>query len=347
MSSSSTSQGLHDHDTVAAHHVPRARPASGLSGLYDVVDAYRTCEFVTLGRDKTPLAWPTAVARREDGTLLVTTCLAFAQKALNVRRDARVALLFSDPTGSGLGHAPQVFVSGRAACPDTIMTGPQGAEDYWRRLFERQPHSRSYLTRPMRPLMSWYYLRLLITVEPEHVIVRPPLEALGHRGAPVPVTGTPPLPGAAQLGRAPSAVLAARDASGAPVLARTLARPTPSGYLVEVPEDCPVEDGPAGLLVHRHDERLNHLYNAFVRGTVQRTEAGRLLVPSAVVEPMGSGRARDALRVLRQTKRSTDRYLARRGLSRPRVEWDRFRALVRATPVVPTAPSPVKGSPHH
>ncbi|WP_436843012.1 pyridoxamine 5'-phosphate oxidase family protein [Streptomyces collinus] len=277
----------------------------------------------------------------------MTTCLAFAQKALNVRRDARVALLFSDPTGSGLGHAPQVFVSGRAECPDTIMTGPQGAEDYWRRLFERQPHSRSYLARPMRPLMSWYYLRLLITVRPEHVFVRPPLEELRHRGAAVSVTGASPLPGAAQLGRAPSAVLAARDASGAPVLARTLPRPTPSGYLVEVPADCPVADGPAGLLVHRHDERLNHMYNAFVRGTVRKTEAGWLLVPSRVIEPMGSGRARDALRVLRRTKRSTDRYLARRGLSRPKVEWDRFRDLARPAPVVPTAPPPVKGSPHH
>lgn len=344
VSLSSTSQDRPGHDKVAAH---RASPPEAASGLHDVLDAYRTCEFVTLGRDGTPLAWPTAVARREDGTLLVTTCLAFAQKASNVRRDGRVALLFSDPTGSGLGHAPQVFVSGRAECPETIMAGPQGAEDYWRRLFERQPHSRSYLTHPMRPLMSWYYLRLLITVEPEHVVLRPPSEELVHHGAPVSVAGTPPLPGAAQLGRAPSAVLAARNASGAPVLARTLPQPTPSGYLVEVPADCPVEDGPAGLLVHRHDERLNHMYNAFVRGTLQQTGAGWILVPSRVIEPMGSGRAKDALRVLRRTKRSTDRYLARRGLTRPKVEWDSFRALVQPAPVLPAAPSPVKGSPHH
>ncbi|WP_405436342.1 hypothetical protein OG373_05615 [Streptomyces avidinii] len=59
-------------------------------------------------------AWPTAVARRQDGTLLLTTSPAFAQKALNVRRDGRIALLFSDPTGSGL--------------------------------FERQPHSRLHLS---------------------------------------------------------------------------------------------------------------------------------------------------------------------------------------------------------
>ncbi|GLV95549.1 hypothetical protein Slala04_70020 [Streptomyces lavendulae subsp. lavendulae] len=302
------------------------------SALHHVLDAYLTCEFVTLGRDGTPMAWPTAVARRDDGTLLLTTSLAFAQKALNVRRDGRVALLFSDPTGSGLDSAPQVFVSGRAECPDTIMTGPCGAEEYWRRLFERQPHSRSYLTRPMRPMMSWYYLRLLITVEPEQVIIRPPLKELAQPAVSAPVTGTGRLPGAAQLGRAPTAVLAARDASGAPVLARTRPQPTPAGYLVEVPPDCPVVRGPASLLVHRHDERLNHMYNALVRGDLRPTDAGWLLVPSTVVEPMGSGRAVDALRVLRRTSRSTDRYLERRGLRRPKVQWDRFRDLAHSAP---------------
>ncbi|MCY0922364.1 MULTISPECIES: pyridoxamine 5'-phosphate oxidase family protein [unclassified Streptomyces] len=300
------------------------------SAPLDALDAYRTCEFVTLGRNGTPQAWPTAVARREDGTLLLTTSLAFAQKALNVRRDGRVALLFSDPTGSGLDPAPQVFVAGRAECPDEIMTGPEGAEAYWQRLFERQPHSRSYLSPPMRPLMHWYYLRLHITVEPEHVRVRPPLATLPEPGAPAAVTGTEALPGAVQLSRFSTAVLAARDASGAPLLARTRPRPTPAGYLVDVPSDCAVQRGPATLLVHRHDERLNHMYNASVRGDLRRTTDGWILVPAAVVEPMGSGRATDAFRVLRHTKRSTNRYLERRGLSRPQVRWDRFRALARA-----------------
>ncbi|RPF30162.1 pyridoxamine 5'-phosphate oxidase [Streptomyces sp. Ag109_G2-6] len=296
------------------------------------LDAYRTCEFVTLAKDGTPLVWPTAVARREDGTLLLTTSLAFAQKALNIRRDGRVALLFSDPTGSGLEHAPQIFVSGRAECPDTVMAGPRGAEEYWRTLFERQPHSRSYLRIPMRPLMSWYYLRLLITVEPEQVVVRPPLDELLTDGLPPAAPGPWQLPGSEQLGRMPSAVFAARSASGAPVLARTRPRPTRSGYLVEVPSNCPVEPGPASLLVHRHDELLNHMYNALVRGDLRRTRAGWLLEPSSVVEPMGSGRASDALRVLNRTKRSTDRYLRLRGLRRPKVQWDRFRSLAEPVP---------------
>lgn len=292
----------------------------------DVLDAYRTCEFVTLGRDGAPLAWPTATLRQKDGTLLVTTSLAFAQKALNVRRDGRVALLFSDPTGSGLAHAQQIFVGGHAECADDIMTGTQGAEDYWRMLFERQPHSRAYVSVPMRRLMSWYYLRLLITVTPEQVIVRPPLDP--PASTPPAVSGTPL--GHTRLAEFPSAVLAALDAAGAPVLARTVPRATAAGYLVDVPADCAVTPGQASLLVHRHDELLNNMTNTLVRGELRRAGESWELVPAKVVEPMGSGRLKDAVRVLRQTRRASDRYLERRGLARPDVRWHEFKALAAA-----------------
>ncbi|MFI7499941.1 pyridoxamine 5'-phosphate oxidase family protein [Streptomyces sp. NPDC049687] len=290
---------------------------------HDVLDAYRTCEFVTLGKDGTPLVWPTAAWRRPDGTLLLSTTLAFAQKALNIRRDGRVALLFSDPTGSGLDRAPEIFVGGRAECPDEIRTGPQGAEDYWRMLFERQPHSRAYVSLPLRRTMAWYYLRLLITVTPERVIVREPPAPLSE--SPRPST----LPGATQLARYPSAVLAARDASGAPVLARARPVPAEGGFEISVPADCAAVAGAASLLVHRHDERLNHMHNALVRGELRGTGSNTwLLVPERVVEPMGSGRPSDALRVLRSTHRATARYLERRGISRPPVQWAEFRDLV-------------------
>nr|WP_206328124.1 pyridoxamine 5'-phosphate oxidase family protein [Streptomyces sp. S3(2020)] len=294
------------------------------------MDAYRTCEFVTLGKDGTPLVWPTAVRRRPDGTLLLSTSLAFAQKALNIRRDGRVALLFSDPTGSGLHQPPEIFVGGRAECPDEIRTGPQGAEDYWRMLFERQPHSRAYVSLPLRRMMAWYYLRLLITVTPEQVIVREPPEPvagrLAERIAEPPRPNT--LPGAVQLARHSTAVLAARDDSGAPVLARTRPVPADGGFEIRVPEDCTAAPGPASLLVHRHDERLNHMHNALVRGELRRDGSTWLLVPERVVEPMGTGRPTDAWRVLRRTNRATARYLERRGLPRPPVQWNEFRDLV-------------------
>ncbi|MFD9128414.1 pyridoxamine 5'-phosphate oxidase family protein [Kitasatospora sp. NPDC059571] len=299
--------------------------------LAETVAAYRTCEFATLGKDGSPVAWPTAAWLREDGTLLVTTSLAFAQKALNVRRDPRVALLFSDPTGSGRPDADQVLITGTADCPDEIMAGPDGAEEYWRTLFRRQPHSRGYVGAPGRWFMDWYYLRLLITVTPTQVRVRPPLSDLlapGRSGTdvPAPADGGAPI-GADLVGRFPTAVLAACDPTGAPLLARTRVAATEGGFAMDPVADLRVAPGPAGLLVHRHDDRLSGMHNALVRGELRSEGERWLLAPGRVVEPAGSGSLRDNLRTLSTARKATARYLDRRSLPRPRVAWDRFADL--------------------
>lgn len=310
------------------------------ASVAETVDAYRTCEFVTLGRDGTPLAWPTAAFRRDDGTFLVTTSLAFAQKALNVRRDGRVALLFSDPTASGLDHPEQVFIGGTAVCPEEIVTSPAGEEAYWSMLFERQPDSRRYVDAPARWLMDWYYLRLLITITPTDIRTRPaaspPTAAVP---SPAPAESSP-LPGADILARFPTAVLSARDASGAPLLSRTRTTPTPDGFLVDPAPDCEIAPGPAGLLVHRHDDRLSGLYNALVRGELTPADDGRWLFrPTRVIEPSGSGAPRDMLRTLRTARRTTRTYLATRSLPHPKVDWPTLKTLT-TNPVRRGKPTP-------
>lgn len=295
------------------------------------VDAYRTCEFVTLARDGTPMVWPTVAHRRNNGTFLVTTSLAFAQKALNVRRDGRVALLFSDPTGSEQGVPDQIFVSGTAACPEEVVTSPAGDEAYWSLLFDRQPDSRRYVDPPARWLMDWYYLRLLITIIPTEVRTRPPLATRLAVPRDTP-RGTSSLPGADVLARFPTAVLGVRDASGAPLLMRTHTEAAPEGFLVEPASDCEVVPGPAALLVHHHDDRLAALYQALVRGELQRCDDGSwLLVPRRVIQPNGEGNPRDQMRVLRTARRTTKAYLSRRGLARPRVDWPALKNLARAS----------------
>ncbi len=299
----------------------------------EAIDTYRTAEFTTLAADGTPLTWPTAVWRRPDDTFLVTTCLAYAQKALNVRRDGRVSLLFSDPTGSSSTHPPQVFVRGTAECPEDIRTGPGEATEYWRRMFQRQPHSAGFVRAPGRWLMDWYYMRLFITVTPDHVETRLPLaERLAAEPPSVEGTepeeegGTRPL-GADVVAEFPSGVLGVRDASGAPLLARVLPSPDGSGFVFDADVPAEAVPGAASLLVHRHDEHLDGMRNALVRGELRRDRDRWVLVPNRVVEPMGNGQRGGALRVLRDARRSTNRYLERRGLARPRIEWDRFREL--------------------
>src|SRR4051812_7614261 len=117
-----------------------AAPLSLPPEVEAVFREFRTCELSTLARDGTPITWPTLPFwQPEHGRFLITTSIGLAQKALNVRRDARCALLFSDPTASGLAQPPAVLVQGDAEAPDEVVTSMVGFEDSLRQVFRRQP----------------------------------------------------------------------------------------------------------------------------------------------------------------------------------------------------------------
>jgi hypothetical protein len=130
---------------------------------------FRTCEFATMTRAGTPIAWPVGTLYQADhGRFQLTTSIAFPQKAFNVRRNPHVSLLFSDPTGSGLAKPPTVLVQGWATAPDEVVTGVEATREYWRdAIYSRQPASEqissNFLT---RKLMDWYYMRIVIYVSP-------------------------------------------------------------------------------------------------------------------------------------------------------------------------------------
>ena len=85
----------------------------------EVFREFRTCEFSTLSRDGTPIAWPLVTLwQHEERSFVLTTSIGTARKALSIRRDGRVSLLFSDPTASGLEDPPAVLVQGDAEVPD-------------------------------------------------------------------------------------------------------------------------------------------------------------------------------------------------------------------------------------
>ncbi|WP_309238507.1 pyridoxamine 5'-phosphate oxidase family protein [Actinoplanes aureus] len=296
------------------------------SALVADIDAYRTCEFATLTKSGSPVAWPTSGMVTADGTFLLTTSLGYPQKAINVRRDGRVALLFSNPTASGLPQPDQILVRGVATCPDEVYTEPSGdLERLWKRLMERQPSSQAYLDWPMTRLTDFYYMRLLITVTPTEVVRRTLPDPSGSSAA----LATSGLLGAPVLATFESAVLTAVDEAGAPVLVRTTVTAADGGYRVAVPADVPVAAGPAGLLVHRHDELLSKLYNASVRGELVADEQGWLLKPERLVEPGAThkGGPLDQFRLVRDIRKATKRYLERRQLARPVIPWDQYRAI--------------------
>src|SRR5438045_9671146 len=97
---------------------------------------FRTCEFSTLAKDGTPISWPTLPFWLPDeGRFLITTSIGLAQKALNARRNPKVALLFSNPTASGLERPPAVLVQGDAEAPDRVETSIRGTEGLLRQVF--------------------------------------------------------------------------------------------------------------------------------------------------------------------------------------------------------------------
>ena len=312
-----------------------ADPPPTPSDIATVVDPYRTCEFATVTKAGVPIAWPTVTLYDVDGGVFtVTTSVALPTKAVNVRREPRVSMLFSDPTGSGSATLPQVLVRGRASCPDVVRADPAGLEDYWARLYARQPAGRIYGANPLtRALMDWYYFRLVITVVPESVEVRDPVAA-DERLPPAPVAGGGvPARIAAELAHYRSDVVTWIAPDGGP--ASTRVRPTvgTAGGLL-LADNLDLTAGPASLLCHAHDDRLWSQRSFVAVGSLERTDGRWAFMSERFIEGSSTSPLR-ALRMFREARATTRRYLARRGLSRPAVAWADFAALhptARCTP---------------
>jgi hypothetical protein len=154
--------------------VPRSsRLGAGLPPeVEDVFEEFRTCELSTLARDGTPITWPTLPFwHSAEKRFTVTTSIGLAQKAINVRRNPRVSLLFSDPTASGLKVPPAVLVQGEAEAPDEIETSVAGFAEELRKVYRWQPASRAYGSNLLtRSFMDWYFMRLSIHVTPRRIL---------------------------------------------------------------------------------------------------------------------------------------------------------------------------------
>ena len=309
--------------------MPRSQlPGDQLPGdLAAMVEPYRTCEFATVTKAGVPIAWPTVALYDETSrAFTVTTSIALPVKALNVRREPRVSLLFSDPTGSGAADLPQVLVRGRASCPDEVVSEPTGLEDYWARLYERQPAGRIYGANAItRRLMDWYYLRLVITVAVQSVDVRDPLVAAGTMPRVTVAGGGAAARTAAELPHYLSGVLSWMGADGAP--SSTRVRPTvESDGRLALGQDLELHPGAASLLCHSHDNELWSQRSFVTVGRLEHVGERWTFVCERFIEG-ASNRPLRLLRMFRDARSTAHRYLERRGLSRPAVAWDAFAAL--------------------
>ncbi len=311
--------------TNPATNEQRALP----SEVKAVISEFRTCEFSTLARDGAPITWPTVTLwQPQEDRFVITTSIGLAQKALNIRRNPKVSLSFSDPTASGLEDPPAVLVQGDAEVAGEVKTSLAGFEEYWKRLFERQPAGKMYGANPLtRYLMDWYYMRLYIFIRPRRTMWRAEGD-FGRVAEEVRVTGRVDEI-ARYLPAFQTAVLSGLDTEGYPysVRCRPVLDRSMGIWRLDLPMDTTIQPGPASLLCHSHNERLWNLKSFLVRGRLQRDEGGSTFVSERFVPGGGIGGVRGLVRAMIDMRRNAAGYLQKRGLARPRIPWDEIEAV--------------------
>ena len=142
------------------------------ASVVDIIDNYRTCEFTTLSRAGVPQTVPVSPILLDDGRLFLATSIGLPHKAFNVRRNPRVSMLFSEPTGSGIAVPGAVLIQGEATAEDRIIADVAAIPELRRAvatLCGRQPSGAFMSSRVGRLLFPSWYLRLPIYVTPRLV----------------------------------------------------------------------------------------------------------------------------------------------------------------------------------
>ena len=142
--------------------------------VQQVFDRFITTEYTTVdgraSRSPGP-SRPTTVPATSQ--IDITTGLGYPKKAEDARRNPKVSLLFSDPTGSGMERPPAVLVQGTAT-GRRRRPGGQPRALRAREHGEASGHARSMMPpKFMQRFLQWYYTRLYVHVRPERIYVWP------------------------------------------------------------------------------------------------------------------------------------------------------------------------------
>jgi hypothetical protein len=276
--------------------------------LQQAAERYLTTEFVTIDSAGRPIVWPvTPYYRPDDGCIDVTTGVGYPKKADDAARNPRVALLFSDPTGSGIADAPTVLVQGTARVHDEDLEANR--RRYEREMAEKLPALHALApTGPLKRLFSWYYDRIYLSVRPERVYVwahgrldeEPTLydarveEVRSGHNEELEEGHAPPEGGIdvwdPRLDRLGSedttGVLAFVGPDGFPFAVRVPVRADQAAHVVRIDADpvaAPIEPGPACLCAHSHAEDLTWQHSYQVRGDLAEEQGRFVLHPHRVV----------------------------------------------------------------
>jgi hypothetical protein len=218
----------------------------------------------------------------------VAVPLGHPAKAYHARRDPRVALLFSDATGSGIERPSMVLVQGLAAVDDDDLA--ENRARYLRDL-EDKPTGGGSPPAGAGRRFDWYFTRIYLHVRPVRVLVwlegdctaapERLLESAERPSVPpAPAYHSTPRrhPRIGEIGRRyESAVLSLVGADGFPLAVRVPMSADRRGRLIEIdlePGGVDLLPGPVCVTAHDHDEELRWTRNFQVRGYLRPDPEG-------------------------------------------------------------------------
>jgi hypothetical protein len=312
--------------------------------VQQVFDRFITTEFTTVDGRGQPITWPlTPYYRPGDPCIDVTTGLGYPKKANDAAANPKVAMLFSDPTGSGIESAPQVLVQGTADVDDRDLDANRVR--YKREIVEKLPATQSEMPpKVFDRLIGWYLTRIYIHVRPERIYVwsdgdpaREPQLFDAHMeevrsGRDEEPDAAHPDPGGGtvawdermeELGeRYPEAVVTLVCPDGFPFSVRLpveVDRDAQRVRLGGAPVGVPWQPGLACLAAHDHPPDFKWQRNFQVRGDLVEEDGGWAIVPRKLIGgfelPPGGlvARTRLNMKKMRRFRKIAKRELAARG----------------------------------
>jgi hypothetical protein len=315
--------------------------ASLPSDVQAVFDRFITTELTTIDRLGQPITWPVTPYYKPAAPCIdVTTGLGYPKKANDARANALVALLFSDPTGSGAQDPPMVLVQGSAQVDDHDLDANR--ERYARESIEKLPGTaKLHPPDAIKRYLAWYYTRIYIHVRPERVFVWPRgdiasepelydahLEEVrsGHSEEPERFHADPAGGASAwdsrlgELGTSyPTAVLSIVSPDGFPFAIRVPVHVDEAARWVRIEGELtgvPLQPGRACLTAHAHAEEFDWQQNFQVRGDLVLIDGAWALVPHKLVGGFEIPRSRLAMLRANAAKARRFRRTAKRELAR-------------------------------
>lgn len=128
-----------------------------------------------------------------------------------------------------------------------------------------------------------------------------------------------------------SAVLTGVDAGGFPFSIRCTPQFDDQQQVIrlEPVAGIPITAGQAGMLFHKHNEQLWDLKMFLVLGRLEQTDQTWVFRPERLLPGGGMNAWQDLLALWRMRK-TAHHYLAKRGLARPGIPWERIRSFYPA-----------------